>query len=194
MAKRIILLFALISISALITGCSSNQNKTENITPINENTVSTTTSKVENDNIIATTNKQELQNEPEVNTVKSVIDLKVGDRVRNFTISKIDPLDTEKPFTANNFSISLDGSATVIGNYETNDMLGNHVLIPDTMIDLPILQEKDAYGLYFPDNDEIFKNREGRAKITFDGLILQSASEEYYMDGSKNVIKSEILK
>ena len=169
---------ALISFSFLFTACSSKETTKENIAPTNN---ATSTNDI-----------------TETVVTPSVMDLKIGDKLGNFTVSNIAPLNDKGPLSANNFFITLDGTATATGGYVTSDLTTGRILTPDNMDGLPSLIEKEKYSLDFANdkaNDEFFKNgREGRASVTFSGLILQSPSVEAYFDGPVSITNLQILK
>ena len=178
MPKKLLIFVALISFSLLITACSYKEAEKENVVPINS---ATTT------NII-----------PKTVITPSVMDLKIGDKLGNFTVSKIEPLNANEVFSAKNYFITFDGSATVTGNYITSDLTGERILTPENTEGLPSLVEKEKYSLDFENdkvNDEFFKNgREGRVSVTFSGLILQSPYVEDFFDGPVSITNLQILK
>lgn len=126
----------------------------------------------------------------------SVSDLKVGDKLGDFWIEKIEPLNTNLPFSNENFSIVLNGETTITGKLASNDYSGAFYVTPDETEKLPQITEKPNYNIAFPGNDSFFIGNANnqKIKITFKGLTLQSNSEPYFFDGSHQVINSEIIK
>jgi len=129
-------------------------------------------------------------------TPVSVMNLKVGDKLGDFQIKEINPLNASLPFSSENFSIILNGETTITGEFALSDYYGTYFITPDSNEKLPQIIEKPNYDIHFPKNESFFPKdvNRGKIKITFKGLTLESASEPYYFDGSKNIIKSEIIK
>lgn len=210
MHKKLPLFLILLAILVVTAACAKNNDKNlvDNELPITKTPVeqkieitkvasTTEEEKIEIDEPVLRAEEQKIEinkANPEISRRPSVLSLKVGDKIKSFTVTKIEALNPKKPFYANNFSISFDGQATVTGNYDLSDLHGKHFLTPDGTDVLPRLLEKETYNLYFPKDDDKFEGRQGRAKITFDGLILESNSTESYFDGSQKIINLEILK
>ncbi|MEI7451853.1 MAG: hypothetical protein WCK37_01470 [Candidatus Falkowbacteria bacterium] len=171
--------FILILPLVFLSACSLNKNVKSDVDNKNVNQI----------NLVTTTSQVT------ENIIPGVMDLKIGDKLENFIVSKISPLNNEHVLSGNNFSVYLVGTTTVTGNYDYNDMSDTPYLTPDTMNGLPVFLEKNIYEIsfpkkYLPDT----ANRKGRATISLNGLVLQSPSEEYAQDGSDTIIKIEILK
>jgi hypothetical protein len=219
MSKKVLLLMSILIIGTVIAACSrENQEKNTNLEIVENNKnlseepylakkdflneefpltsagqLTKDSEKIDsqNNDTLELANSDSKQQKP-----VSVIDLKVGDKLGDFQVKEIVPLNTNLPFSSENFSLILNGETTITGELKLNDYYGTYFITPDPTEKLPQIVEKPSYNINFPGNDSFFSEgiNNGRIKITFKGLTLESASEPYYFDGSQEIIKSEIIK